>query len=145
MDILSLSSCHFFEWSVPNNGLPVFTCHSLKCHPSLSGQKVTIIPNQYNGTPPFSPVKLHYPLAELDPFLNEYRYPIVVSRPSQNVFAILHSYCITSIHSILCKKWCTLYLSLFDHSNQRFHLQSLRTKNLNRGICHTPIFDLRRH
>ena len=31
--------------------------------------------------------------------------------------------CITSIHSILGKKWCTLYLSLFDQSNQRFHLQ----------------------
>jgi len=42
--------------------------------------------NQYNNTPPFSPVKLHYSLAESDPFLNEFRYPVVVSRPSQNVF-----------------------------------------------------------
>ena len=34
-----------------------------------------------------------------------------------------------------------LYLSLFDSSNQRFHLQISGRRNLNRGICHTPIFD----
>jgi len=36
-------------------------------------------------------VKLHYPLVESDPFLNEFRYPIVVSHLSQNVFVVLHS------------------------------------------------------
>jgi len=100
---------------------------------------------QCNNTPPFSPAKLHYPLAESDPFLNKSRYPIGIYRPSQHVFVVLHSYCITSIHSILCQKWCTLYLSLFDQSNQRFHLQISRRRNLNRGICHTPIFALRHH
>jgi len=57
--------------------------------------------------------------------------------------------CITSIspafHSILGQKWCTLYLSLFGPSNQIFHLQVSARRNLNRGICHTPIFDLRSH
>jgi len=50
----------------------------------------------------------------------------------------VHVY-ITSIspafHSILGQKWCTLYLSLFDPSNQRFHLQISGRRNLNRGIC----------
>jgi len=57
---------------------------------------------------------------------------------------ILHSY----LHhehfiSILGQKWCTLYLSLFASSNQRLHLQVSVRRNLNRDICHTPIFDLR--
>jgi len=52
---------------------------------------------------------------------------------------------IACIHSILGQKWCTLDLSLFDPSNQRFHLQISRRRNLNRGICHTPIFDPRYH
>jgi len=50
--------------------------------------------------------------------------------------------CITSTHGILgSKNWCTLYLTLFGPSNQRFHLQVSVRRNLNRGICHTPIFD----
>jgi len=56
----------------------------------------------------------------------------------------IHNYT-TSIHNILSQKWCTLYLSLFDPSNQRFHLQIFGWRNLNRGICHTPFFDLRYH
>ena len=56
----------------------------------------------------------------------------------------IHNY-ITSIHNILSQKWCTLYLSLFDPSNQGFHLQISRRRNLNRGISHTPFFDLRYH
>jgi len=84
-----------FEWSVPNNGQLVFTCHSLKSHPQyawlrgvsikLSFQINTILHRH------FPPVKQHYPLAGSDPFLNKFRYLIVVSRPSQNVFAVLHS------------------------------------------------------
>jgi len=50
-----------------------------------------------------------------------------------------------AFHSILGQIWCTLYLSLFGPSNQRFHLQVFRRRNLNRGICHTPFFDLRGH
>jgi len=101
--------------------------------------------DQYNNTPLFSPAKLHYPLAESDPFPNKFRYLVGIYRPRQNVFAALHSYCITSTHSILGQKWCTLYLSLFDQPNQRFHLQISGRRNLNRGICNTPIFDLRHH
>jgi len=51
--------------------------------------------------------------------------------------------CITSIRSILGQKWCTLYFSLFGPSNQIFHLWISGRRSLNRGICHTPIFDLR--
>jgi len=57
----------------------------------MSGQEVSPFPNQYNSTPPFSPVKLHYPLAESDPFLNEFRYPFGTSRHRQNVFTVMHS------------------------------------------------------
>jgi len=102
------------------------------------------IPDQYNNTPQFSPVKLRYPLAESDPFLNKFRYSHwdFSSQIKLSLSSCNHN-CITNIHNILGQKWCTLYLSLFDQSNQRFYLQISGRRNLNRGICHTPIFDLR--
>jgi hypothetical protein len=51
--------------------------------------------------------------------------------------------CIISILGILGPKLGILYLSPFIPSRQRFHLHLFRWRNLNRGICHTPIFDLR--
>jgi len=35
-----------------------------------------------------------------------------------------------AFHSILGQKWCTLYLSLFHPSNQKFHFSNLQTKKL---------------
>jgi hypothetical protein len=51
--------------------------------------------------------------------------------------------CIISILGILGPKLCILYLSPFIPSRQRFHLHLSGWRNLNRGICHTPIFNLR--
>jgi len=119
--------------------------------PSESGQEMSPINHvssgkfkQTNSLKPFSPVKLHYPQAESDPFFSkELGYPIVISIKSP-LSSCIHN-CIACIHSILGQKRCTLYLSLFDPSNQRFHLQVSGRRNLNRGICHTLIFDLRPH
>ena len=93
MDILSLSSCLFFSSNSQSRTtdylcLPVILSSVI---PSLSGQNVSLHYDQYKNTPPFSPAKVRYPLAESDPFFNELRYPIVVSRPSQNIYAVLHS------------------------------------------------------
>jgi len=163
---LKFTFCLCFKWLVINNGQLEFTfclvssgqsqTTNILCLPvilssvipSMSGQEVSPLNYHFkpiHGTQSFSPVKLHYPLAESDPFLNEFGYPVVVSWSSQNFFAFCIHNCITSIHSILGQKWCTLYLSFFDLSNQRFLLQISGRRNLNRGICHTPIFDLRYH
>ena len=92
MDVLSLFSCHFFRVVSPKQRTTCVYLSFSQVSSLVSLVKMCLsIQNQYNNTPPFSPVKLHYPLAESDPFLNEFKYPIVVSRPSQNVFAILHS------------------------------------------------------
>jgi len=71
--------------------------------------------------------------------------PLLFLVPIKSSFSSCIHNCITNIHSILGQKWCTLYLSLFDQTNQRFHLQISRRRNLNRGICHTPFFDPRWH
>jgi hypothetical protein len=50
---------------------------------------------------------------------------------------------IISILGILGPKLCILYLSPFIPLKRRFHLHISGWRNLNRGICYTPIFDLR--
>ena len=89
-------------------------------------------------------MKLHYSQVESDPFFfNEFMYPVVFFIPVEpSLSSCIHN-CITSIHNVLGQNWCTLYFSLFDPSSQRFHLQISGRRNLNRGICHTPIFDSR--
>jgi len=42
---------------------------------------------------------------------------------------------------MLGQKCCTLYLSLFNPLNQKFHFQVSVQRNLNRGIYHTLFFD----
>jgi len=91
---LEFNCLSFSGWSVPNNEnlcLPVILSSVIPVCLVKRGLHWTIIPNQYNSTPPFPPVELHYPLVESDPFLNKFRYPIEISRPNQNVFAVLHS------------------------------------------------------
>ena len=106
----------------------------------------TIIPNQHNSTQPFPPVKLHYPQVELDPFSSTNLVSCCCFYPQSNhlcrpAFTYIMSIS-QAFHIILGQKWCTPYLSLFDPSNQIFHLRIFKRRNLNRGICHTPIFDL---
>jgi len=80
----------------------------------------------------FSPVKLHYPLAESDPFLQWMR----VSRC-----------CFSSQSNYLCHPAFILTSRAFIASlrliESKISSSSLRKRNLNRGICQTPIFDLK--
>jgi len=91
---LAFTFLSFFEWSVPKKRTTcVYLSFSQGSSPVCLVKfclHLTIIPNQYSGTPSFSPVKLHYPLAESDPFLNKFKYPIGTSCPGQNVFAVLN-------------------------------------------------------
>jgi len=103
----------------------------------LSFQTDTIIHNHF-------PQWNYIPLAESDPFPQRIwasRYSF--SSQSNHLCRLAFIIASWAFHSILGQKWHTLYLSLFDPSNQRFHLQVSERRNLNRAICHTPIFDLR--
>jgi hypothetical protein len=79
-------------------------------------------------------------------FFNELGYPSVFFIPVKpSLPSCIHN-CIMSISQHLRSKiGVLLYLSLFGPSKQRFHLQFSGRRNLNKGICHTPIFDLRSH
>jgi len=144
---------HVSNWQVLTNEkfLQSFYNCLISVIPRVSGQELSpkgFVFIKCNSRQPFPPVKLHYPQSESDPFLSkELGYPVVISIKSP-LSSCIHN-CIACIHrhfiTILGPKWCTLYLSLFDPSNQRFHLQIFGRRNLNRGICHTPIFDLRYH
>jgi len=86
--------------------------------------------NHYDSRQPCSPVKLHYPQVESDPFSStNLGIPLWFLVP-------VESYLTSGIHSILGQK------SLHP-SNQKFHLQIFGRRNLNRGTCHTRIFYLR--
>jgi hypothetical protein len=74
-------------------------------------------------------------------FPNNKSLSLVIHFPTR--FKVLHLHCIISILGILGPKLGILYLSPFILSRRRFHLHLSRWRNLNRGICHTPIFDLR--
>jgi len=60
---------------------------------------------QHGSGQSFSPVKLQYLLAELDPFLQRIWVSLFIQNKSSLSFHI-HNY-ITSIHNILSQKWCT--------------------------------------
>jgi hypothetical protein len=76
-------------------------------------------------------------------FPNNKSLSLVIHFPTR--FKVLYLHCIISILGILGPKLGILYLSPFILSRRRFHLHLSRWRNLNRGICHTPIFDLRFH
>ena len=117
---------------------------SLTCSSSIRTSTFAIICcSPSNGRLSFSPVELHSHQRSRIPLLQR----IWVSRccflsQSTHLCRLAFIPASQAFHSILGQKWRTLYLSLFGPSNQRIHLQVSRQRNLNRGICHTPIFDL---
>jgi len=120
-------------------------CLFKRCHQKVLSS-LNCRPNQYDSRQPCSPVKLHYPKWSRIPFPStNLGIPLLFLVPVKMSLPSCIDSCLTNIHSILGQKWCTLYLSLFDRSNQRFHLRISGRRNLNRGICHAQFFDPRWH
>jgi len=101
--------------------------------PRVSGQEVSpksfvfinFRPNQYDSRQPCSPVKLHYPQAESDPFSStNLGIPLSFLILVKSYFPPCIHNCITSTHSILGQKWGTVYLSLFDRQIKDFIFKS---------------------
>ena len=78
-----------------------------------------------------SPVKPHYPQWSL--------VPCSVNQGTQSL-----PFCISHLHScyLTAKNWVFLIFKSLLPSKRRLRLLISGRRNLNRGICHTPIFDL---
>jgi len=110
-----LLKCHslFVGWRNVKDVIPSVS------GPEMSPIKMTVSTNhqftntfqisQYNyqhgSGQSLSPVKLKYPLAESDPFLQRIWVSIFIQNKS-SLSSYIHNY-ITSIHNILSQKWCT--------------------------------------